>query len=187
MLITKGEVQEIAEITDNDDLIDALIPLAEARFFALTENNFAEPEFRVTSNNIVFDATAKTVTLSGTNFLTEGFTTKRHLIIKGSMFNDGVWGVETVGGSVITLEDPSAKMESENSGRLISLTRSHIPDDVKWVIAMMLGAVIGNPALKGKQSVRLGDYAETLASSGAGSFPKIVQDAIERYKVLRFE
>lgn len=186
MLIDRADVQAICEISDNDDLIDKLIPLAESRFFSLTKNNFVESKWRVSSNNVVINSSAKTVTVSGINLKSHGFTSNRHLVITGSMFNDGIFDVDDVTGGVITLASGS-DLEDESSGELITLTRARIPDDVGFIVAQMIGWTIGNKALRGKQSVRLGDYQETLASAQVANFPDVIREGIENYKILRFE
>lgn len=185
MLLTRVDVQDICQITGNDDLIEKLIPLAEARFFSLTGNYFPEREFMVSSNNVVINSTSRTVTMSGVNLETEGFTSNRHLIISGSLLNDGIFAVESVSGSTITLASGSV-LESESSGRSIILTRSKIPADVPMIIAMMIGWTIDNKALKGKQSVKLGDYSETLGSANVADYPKMIKDGIETFKVLQW-
>lgn len=72
---------------------------------------------------VSFDATARTITssnISVTNFLTAGFHADQTISITGSGANNGVFQIDTVTATVITLK-PSGTMNNESAGNSVTI------------------------------------------------------------------
>lgn len=108
------------------------LPWSGRNLIVLVENVFQifQTNYTILQNpcnilavNVAFDATARTITSSNvsiTNFVTAGFHADQTISITGSGANNGVFAIDSVTSTVITLK-PSGTMNDEPEGNTVTI------------------------------------------------------------------
>ena len=181
MITTSVEVKARLGITETtyDTRISSLIDECELEFIHETQNKFLNPFVKYQSSETVFDAGAKTITCTNAEFTDadEEFIAGWYFVT-GSVHNDGWHEVASVAETVLTLVDSPV---DEDSGNFITIQKADFPDQLKTIIADMIGEKLtkdGNAM--GIRSESIGSHSITYEDGYSSSLNK----KINRYKKL---
>lgn len=181
MITTLAEVKARLDITstDYDARISALLDEAELEFIEETQNRFFNPFIKYQSSEVVFDSSDKTITCSNADFTdaSEKFTAGWYFVT-GSVHNNGFKEVASVAETVLTLVDNPV---DEDSGRLITIRKCDFPNELKSVIADMIGEQLTRSGSDvGIISESLGSHSVTYSDG----YSKRLQKKINKYKKI---
>jgi hypothetical protein len=143
-------------------LIALLIP--KVQYLVVTKiNSFLNPKVYHLSGNLTFDKDAKTITDSESRFLENDFTDGLDIIVKGSLYNDGLYQIAASSGAtagVLTLT--TEPIADEDSDKLIHIQAIQFPPDISMAAAEYIAQKLDTKRLL--KSVRFDDYSETRIS-----------------------
>ena len=167
--MTLTQVKAILGITvsDRDAQISALLPGIEVFVREECNDQFLRAKPTTTSEAISFTASTKTIACA--DF--EDFRANYQIIVEDSLYNDGLYTVESVGvGTIVVVED----LIDESVGEEITVTESILPKQVEIVIAKIINFQLQSK--DGLSSRKLGDGAESYNSD----IPSQILDLLPR-------
>jgi len=175
-IVTSDQVKTILQITgtDFDTAIGALIPLVQKFILDYTKNEFRVPRKYITSTEFVFthnDSAADTITDPDENFIDAGLTDGCHVIVSGSLDNDGVYKVATVVAGTLTL-DASEVLTSESSDEYVRIQRVSFPDSLQLIAAKLIGFNLERGQTRGIKSEHIGSYSVQYSNEYPASLLK---------------
>jgi hypothetical protein len=173
-ICTQAEVKELLQITATtwDTMITNLLPVIAKQITAYCKNTFVSDKVKLTSLDLVFAATAKTITgdTSLDNFTTGYFYADDVILIEGSIRNDGVYELQTVLNNVLTLKSTDTIKDEAVSDFIVSIQRIDYPGDLKLAFADIVKSFID--VNRGVQHFSLADYSVTYFNSNISDFAK---------------
>ena len=181
-MITRNELKEILQITDNtkDTLIDRLIPLVTAFIKRYTNNDYLDNKVTVTSSAVSFTAT-QTIT-DTSDWVDSYFTTGMTIQVSGSINNDGLYTISNVTNTILTTTETT--ITTEDFDQEITITRVKYPAEIKLIIASMIGESIEyGERQPGVTQERLGDYSYTYATTA--QYSDNVLKMLYPFKIVR--
>jgi len=156
MIITATEVQDILNISGQEDQINKLIPFAEDYAFSYTHNYF----HTFNTNGIVYFYNDKIEIVSVTKDIINIIKPDVFLHVGNTFLNNGLYKVVSISGNVITID---RQLQNEQNSR-VNLYICIIPEGYKIALANIIGSL-----LDGSQaaitSEKIGDYSYTVASA----------------------
>ena len=198
-IITLTEVKNLLQISDSskDSLISALIPIVQSyvtsycnnyfevvtgpNYDILRKTNMAQ-KYYVESYNISFTATSRKVNTTENDFVTSGFIAGAHLRVSGSLVNDGIFKISSVGENEIIL-DPAESLTDEPAGNvLVRLSLVSFPAGIKMPVAKLIAFELNKQNNNGLQSESLADYSY----SKSGDYPESLLKALKVYRKVKF-
>lgn len=168
MIITATEVQNILDITGQEEKIEQLIPFAESYAFGFTKNYFHQTSF---FTHAYFHNDKLEIDELGFS-LQNNF----YLHIQNSILNNGLFQIKSIAGTVLTL-DRSVYFELNNK---VKISICQFPEGYKISLAKFIGSLLsGSGTTTEKTSEKIGDYSYTLASAS-----DVVSDYFSPYKKI---
>ena len=181
MITTSTEVKARLGIiaTTYDTRISALIDECELEFIHETQNKFFNPYIIYQSSETVFAASAKTITCANAEFTdTDEEFLAGWYFVTGSVHNNGWHQVASVAETVLTLADSPV---DEDSGKFITIRKADFPDQLKSIIADMIGEKLTKEGdAMGIRSESLGSHSITYEDGYSSSLSK----RINKYKKI---
>ena len=150
----------------------------ELEFIELTKNRFLNDKVYYSNSDFVIDADAKTFTSASATFQTKYFVAGWYFVT-GSVHNDG-WNqvTEVTSETVLTLTNTPV---DEDSGYTIRIQKANFPDDLKSIIAEMIGEQLTREGTDvGIRSESLGSHSITYEDG----YSKKLVNKINKYKRL---
>jgi len=191
MIATRAEVKEFLQIpaltTTYDTLIDSLIPVTQEWLFNYCQNWFevATDTIYLTSTTISFaDTDPDTILDSDNNFVDAGFIDGMHIKITGSLYNDGVYEVNTVVAGTITLVS-TEKLTTEDQAQNVSITVVNFPLGIKLGFKAIIGEELKADFTSGENVISENVGNTTFTYSGSkvkGSYPNELLSLLSPYK-----
>jgi hypothetical protein len=173
-ICTYTEVKELLQITVTtwDTMITNLLPVIAKQITTYCKNSFTSEKVKLTSFDLVFAGTAKTITGDADldNFTTRYFYADDIALIEGSLRNDGIYTLKTVLNNVLTIADAETLKDELTSDSMVSIWRVDYPDDLKLAFADIVKSFVDTN--KGVQSFSLADYSVTYFNSNISDFAK---------------
>lgn len=174
MITTASEVIARLGIDDSQiSRIEAILSGLEEQFMIECKNRFLNPLVRYSSSSIVFDG--KTITDEYADFEEENFIAGWVYVV-GSVHNDGWHEISEISGNELTMVND---LTTEDSGEFITLQLAKFTNDLKNVIADMVGEELGKET-KGIRSESLGSHSISYFDS----YSPLLQKRISAYKRL---
>lgn len=166
MIITASEVENILNISGQEERLETLIPLAESYAFDYTHNYF-HTAFAIT---VIGDFQDNKLTIEyGYDFdETEYYDNYSNLQaglfihIQNSKFNDGIYKINEIDGNILTVN--SSSLVTELNSKFV-LYVSKMTEGYKISLANYIGALLNNDSISDKQSERIGDYSYSKKSA----------------------
>ena len=180
-IITLANAKILLQITgsDSDALINKLIPDVQSFIISKTNNFFEVGDnynpnldyqfptppisgpydpYKVVlmSNTISFNASAKTILDSDSNFVNAGFKANMDIRVQYSVGNDGIFGISTVAAGVITLDSSSVIFDEDNS-TYVRLAWVKFPQDLEDVAADLIRIGLTRNDSEEAESERVGN------------------------------
>jgi hypothetical protein len=182
-IATREEIKTLLQITgtDQDALIDALIPIMTDFIHRYCNNDFLDRNVEVETTDITFTSTS-TITTADNDFSDELFKVGQDIRVSGSALNDGRYTIAGVTTTTLTVSETTIVTEDEE--KEVQITRIKYPVDLKLGISVLIKESIeyGNRTA-GVKSDRLGDYSVSYAS--AGQFSKDALGALSAFSGKR--
>lgn len=187
-IITASEVTVYSSITASAATITTkgLIPLVQERIVWICNNSFTTDLDLQTT--MTFNATARTVTtVGGDEWASFGFAAGDEVSVYHSYRNDGIYTVQSVSTSVMTLVSGSTVVD-ELSGRSILFSVVKWPVDLKQTAALMVEYDYDKRKTRtaGLRSRSLGPLSESFSDSvGAFGYPEDLLEPLYDHRVVR--
>ena len=187
-IITATEVTVYSNISASAATITAkgLIPLVQERILWICNNTFAtDLDFQT---SVTFDGSARTITtVSGDDWASRGFAAADEINVYHSYRNDGIYTVQSVSTSVMTLASGST-VTDELSGRSILFSVVRWPVDLKQTAALMVEYDYDKRKKRtpGVRSRSLGPLSESFSESvGAFGYPEEILEPLYDHRIVR--
>lgn len=191
MIATRAEVKEFLQIpaltTTYDTLIDSLIPVTQEWLFDYCNNWFevGTDTLYLTSITISFsDSDPDTILDSDNNFVNAGFVDGMHIRIKGSLYNNGVYEVDTVVAGTITLVSTET-LTTEDQAQNVTITVVNFPQGLKLGFKAIVGEELKADFTAGEKVLSENVGNTTFSYGGSkvkGSYPKELLSLLSPYK-----
>ncbi|CAM4186177.1 phage head-tail connector protein [Paenibacillus alkaliterrae] len=181
MIATLAEVKSILQIIDTskDSVINALLPSVERFILDWTRNQFKQTKVRIQGKGISFDATTKAILDSAGGFVLRKFAPGIQIVVEGSLLNDGVYKINTVTATQLTLT-PESVLKAESAGEYVTITMVSYPASLKLDVASMISFAMAKANKEGIQSESLGDYSVTFTD--ASTYPGVILSRLRPYR-----
>jgi hypothetical protein len=165
-MILLSEVKAMLLLTDTtkDTLINRVIPLVQEKIMNHCKNHFLDNNIYIQGLTLSFTAKAGAtkayVSDSGSGFVTAGFKEHGSIYVRGSLYNDGVYTVDTVeAGKMTIVED----FETETGGATYPvITKVKFPASIKFDFANLIRSAITNEGKLVKSESLPGGYSVTF-------------------------
>lgn len=183
MIATLAEIKTIIGIsqsdTSKDSTIKTFMQIIEEEIHDICKNDFLRErdlineKYLSSSLNISFEASSYKILDSDNNFDT-AFIAGDSIKVFGSLYNDGIYLVDTVAvdGSYLTIDSDYGSITDEASGvSAIGIYKLWYPKPLKFAIAHMINYRLSSDSLlksKGIESERVDDY-NVKFETGKGS------------------
>lgn len=174
-ICTADEVKQILQITAStfDTVIESLLPIINKTITKYCKTDFESQKVILTSDELVFDSTAKTITdgITDSNFQDMNFYDGDFILIEGSIRNDDIKEVKTVSENIITLADTET-LTDEDSGQAITISKIVYPEDLKLAFAEIVKSTLDVNRLSNIQHFAVADYSVSYFNSNMSDFAK---------------
>jgi len=176
-LITLKDVKSLLNYTDDtyDVRIKSLIPYVQDKVITITNNKFKQPRVYLRTSEIIFaSADNPTITIDDPAFDFDdiGFKNGDDICIEGTMKNDGIYQISTVGTDSLTLTvDASGVIRDEDAVNDFSYTYTDVvvslvvfPRAIKPAVANMIRYdMLERVNRTGVSSETIGNYSVSYA------------------------
>jgi len=159
MIATLDEIKELLQIPAStetyDGLIKSLIPTVQEWLLEHLNNYFmvAEEDVYLISTAIVFNnASPPTIANSDDEFVDAGFVDDMHLRFQGSLYNDGIYEIETVAAGTLTLATAETLMD-EDKEQEITINVVKFKKGLKHVFSALIGEDLKNSFTAGENVI----------------------------------
>ena len=163
-----------------------LIPVVQERIYLMLNNYFTTDLY--VQGSVTFNATARTIIIESLDFESNNFLAGDDVYVYNSYRNDGVYTIESVSGSVLTLISGNSVID-ELSGRSVLINVLQYPAAVKRVAAQMI-AYDYDYRDKNQTSLKsrtLGPWSETYGglNEDENGYPRKITDQLIPYRMAR--
>jgi len=188
-IIDTSTVKSILGITAStwDTQIGVLIPYVQDDILRYcTPDSFKDDNIYIQANTIAFvDSDPDTITDSGSGFLDASFAAEMDVYVEDSLYNDGLYNVDTVVAGTLTL-DSTESVVTEAAGENILITRIKWPKGLLMIVAQIIWQNITRAQNKDVKSERIGDYSVTYTDLSSGGYSSYITSALNKYRRPRF-
>jgi len=143
-IITLARTKELLQIatgdTSKDSLITSLIPSIQALVIGYCKNMFINDASIFVSSKISFNKTDKKINSSESvnSFIDKGFFDGCDVSVMGSLYNDKIYVVKTVGADSLLLDTTETLVIDEAEGNTIIVSRVDFPIDLQLGVAQLI-------------------------------------------------
>jgi len=183
-IISATTVQSILGIGDTyATQIGFLIPYVQDDILNYVNNYFKDPNIAISVSTIAFvDSDPDTITDSGSGFVTALFADGMDIIVENSVYNDGVYEIDTVAAGILTLvstDELIAELVTASAG--VTITRVKWPKGLQMICAQLIWENIDRGLNKSVESETVGDYRVHYTSITGGGYSEAIMSGLEKY------
>ena len=178
MITTLAEVKANLGIsgTDDDTRISSILNNVELEFIKEVNNRFLNPFVKYQSATISFEN--KVITDVNAEFSDDEYFVAGWVYVTGSVHNNGWHEVSEITNTTLTVV---SNLVTEDSSYFITIQLAKFPNELKLVIAEMIGEIINKDSNEmGLKSESLGSHSKTWADG----YSDKLQRKINSYKSL---
>ena len=192
MIITKDECKRYIRTTDsdNDDLIEALIPIAQEDLCDYLNNHFEDTRVYYSSGDLSFvRGDPDTITDAKEEFVRRRFAAGMDVYIKGESSNQGIYELATVTAGTLTLTSVNqlismAYNDTEFVPTWHTISRIVWPNPVKLVVARMVAHLIARYQPGGELSENRDGVV--VSYDRRMSYPREITQMAQKYRRPEF-
>ena len=161
MITTASEVKARLNITssDYDTWIGAILDEVELEFIKLTGNKFLNNKVSYSNSQVTFTNSTGIIACANALLSTNEYFVTGWYFVEGSVHNDGWKQITNVSETELT---SATTLVDEDAGYNIKIQKADFPDNVKSVLALMVGERLQRDyKATGIRSESIGSYSVT--------------------------
>lgn len=187
-IVTLTEVQTLAQISGNDALITALIPIIEDKIVSHCNNEFIgvyeslngiSPIVYDYSNTIYFQNSDNSLNDDTNDFTTMNFKANDNIRVYNSLHNDRTFTIDSIAAHKIVLNAIN-EVKDEAAGNTIVFARVDYPAELKLTAAMMVKFRLQKQGVIFK-SEKIDDYSYTREDQLVNGYPSSIMSDLTDY------
>lgn len=177
-MFSVSEIQEMLQISDNSNLIQAYIPVVTENIITHCNNHFLNPRYDYfLSSNIVFSSNQIQLTNIGTNDLVAG----DYIRCYGSLRNDDTFLIGSVSTNYLSIDSNFNEIEDEDLNKSVMVCLCKYPQALKMVFSQMIAYKLENYK-SGIVSKQVDDYSYTLEKDLISGYPKSIMSELNNFR-----
>lgn len=190
MIVSLNNVKAVLQLTDNtfDGLILQLIPAVQNFVFSYCNNFFELPYNIIESSAIQFVSGSPAKIISDTDLFIN-LHPDMNIKVKNSNYNDGFYTISSATSNILTLSNEDTLID-ENNSALVRISIMKVPEDVKLVIAKLIGEDLKNNTVQAGEPVvseSVGNHSVTYGGTNIkGTYPDELLKMLKPYKRVVF-
>lgn len=185
-IITLAETKTILRISDSseDTFISAMIPMIQDFVITYCNNSFEfkKDDIYLETSGISFVSSTRKIVDEADGFIEAGFVNGMEVKVFGSLYNDGIYLVDTVLAASLEL-DSAESLTDEDEGLTVLITWVKFPEGIKPAVAKLIRYEIQNSITDKASAERVGNESYTYDKNrGTGIYPKELLNNFRTWK-----